>query len=281
MLNPLKVLKHPVLISFYFISSLAHAQIFSSAATDGVAGAGRAAVEAGDVNYLNPAGLVHLKNRYIYSTFSKEDLSLSLSEASREVVVPASLSYFQRKTTDKLQREIRWQDTRLSLADFITDKLSMGLTGILSSVKINDLNYNQTNGNLGFFFTPTDKFGLGYVFYNIFGTNENVPEESRLQQKMGAGLNYIYKGFLRYRLDVLTANNNNFGKSAYMTGIETLLNEWMIFRLGYQNDILAERELITEGFGFNGPVFSLNYSHQGSIKGVNFDRHSVDLLFSF
>lgn len=281
MLNPLSVLKLPVLMSLYFISSWAYAQSFSSAATDAVAGAGRAAVEAGDVNYLNPAGLVHLKGRYIYSTFSKEDLSLSLSEASREVLVPASLSYFQRKITDSLQREIKWQDTRLSLADFITEKLSLGITGILSSVKINDLGYNQTNGNLGFFFTPTDKFGLSSVFYNIFGANQNVPEEVRLQPKAGVGLNYIYRGFVRYRLDVLSADNNNFGKPTYMTGIETLLNEWMVFRLGYQSDILAGRELLTGGLGFNGPVFSLNYAHQGSLRGANFDRHSIDLLFSF
>jgi hypothetical protein len=281
MLNPLSVLKHSVLMCLYFISSLVHAQSFSSAATDGVAGAGRAAVESGDVNYLNPAGLVHLKNRFIFLTLSKEELSLSLSEASRDVVVPASLSFFQRKITDSFQDEIRWQETRLSLADFITEKLSMGLTGILSSVKVKELNYNQTNGNLGFFFTPTDKFGLGYVFYNVFGVNENTPEEFRFLPKMGAGVNYIYKGFMRCRMDVLSADNNNFGKPVYMAGIETLLNEWMVFRLGYQNDILISREIITEGLGFNGPVFFLNYAHQGSTKGANFDRHSIDLSFSF
>jgi hypothetical protein len=157
----------------------------------------------------------------------------------------------------------------------------MGLTGILSTVKINDLSYNQTNGNLGFFYTPTDNLGLGYVMYNVFGVKKNVPEEVRFQPKTGVGVNYIYKGFLRYRLDVLSADNNNFGKPTSMTGIETLLNEWMIFRLGYQNDILVGQELLTAGIGFNGPIFSLNYGHQGSIKGVNFDRHSIDLLFSF
>lgn len=275
------MLKLPVLLSLYFISSSAYAQNFSSAATDAVAGAGRAAVEAGDVNYLNPAGLVHLKGRYIYSTFSKEDLSLSLSEATREVVIPASLSYFQRKTKDSLNREVRWQDTRLSLADFVTNKFSMGLTGILSAVKINDIAYNQTNGNLGFFLTPTQYFGIAYVLYNVFGVQDNVPEELRLQPEMAVGLNFIYKGFLRYRADIKSAPNNNFGKAMYMTGFETLFNEWFNFRVGYQNDLLASRELVAAGVGFNGPVFSVNYAHQGSIKGADFDRHSIDLLFSF
>ncbi|WP_413289348.1 hypothetical protein [Bdellovibrio sp. HCB337] len=281
MLNPLSVLKHPVLLSLYFISSLAHAQNFSSAATDATGGAGRAAVDAGDVNYLNPAGLVHLRGRYVYSTFSKEDLSLSLSEASREVVVPASLSYFQRKVTDAANRKVQWQDTRLSLADFVTNKFSMGVTGILSSVKIDGQGYNQTNGNLGFFYTPIDTVGIAYVFYNVFGVNEDVPEEVRLEPAMAVAMNYIYKGFLRFRLDIESAKNNNFGKPAYMTGIESLLNQWVIFRVGYKNDILASQELFTVGAGFSGPVFGLNYAYQGSIKGVDFDRHSIDLLFSF
>jgi hypothetical protein len=281
MLNPLSVLKHPVLLSFYFISSLAHAQNFSSAATDATAGAGLAAVEAGDVNYLNPAGLVHLKGRYIYSTFSKEDLALSLSESSREVVIPASLSYLQRKFTDILNREIRLQETRLSLADFVTTKFSMGLTGIIGNLKINDVEYTQTNGNLGFFLTPTDHFGMAYVVHNIFGVSENVPEAYRLQPEGAVGFNYIYRNFIRTRFDVKSAANNNFGKPTYMMGFETLFNEFMAFRFGYRNDILASQELLCGGFGFNGPVFSLNYAHMGSIKGANFDRHSIDLLFSF
>lgn len=268
-------------MSFYFISSLAHAQSFSSAATDGVAGASRAAVEAGDVNYLNPAGLVHLKGRFIFSTLSKNDLSFSLTESTREVVVPASLSYLQRKTLDSADHEVKWKDTRLSLADFVTEKISVGITGSMSSVEYKDQPYNQTNGNLGLFYTPTDRFGLAYVFYKVFGGKDNVPAEVRQESQMAVGLNSIFKGFLRYRFDVLSAGNNNFGKPAYMTGVESLVNEWISIRLGYKNDILASQELFTQGMGFNGPMFSLNYAHQGSIKGANFDRHSIDLSFSF
>jgi len=281
MLNPLSSLKHPVLLSLYFISSFAHAQSFSSAATDSVGGAGRAAVEAGDVNYLNPAGLVHLKGRYIYSTISKEDLSFSLSESTREVVVPASLSYLQRKQKDSTDQDVKWQDVRLSLADFLFEKLSMGVTGTMTKVDYKTSTYNQTNGHLGFFYTPMDNFGVGYVFYNVFGGKDRVPEEVRDQSQMGLGLNYIYKNLIRYRFDVLSAGNNNYGKPAYMMGLESILNEWLEFRLGYRNDILANQELITAGLGFNGPIFSVNYAHQGSIKGANFDRHSIDLLISF
>src|SRR5207253_11414009 len=147
----------------------------------------------------------------IFSTLSKEDLSFSLTESTRDVLIPASLSYFQRNITDDPTHVLKWQETRLSLADFVVDKLSFGITGILSSVKINEVNYNQTNGHLGFFYTPTDMLGLGLVFYNVFGVNELVPEEVRFQPKIGAGVNYIYRGFVRYRFDVISADKDSFG----------------------------------------------------------------------
>lgn len=281
MLNPLSLLKHPVLLSLYFISSLAHAQIYSSASSASMAGAGRAAVEAGDVNYLNPAGLVHLRGRFFVGTFTENDLTLGLSEASKEVVVPASITYFQSKTKDDFGTEFKTQDTRLSLADFVVNKFSMGITGIMNSSSINQSDYNQTNANLGFFYTPLDTLGLGAVFYNLFSEKAEVPEIIRLQRQTGIGFQYIYKSFLRYRLDVLSAKNNNFGKPAYMTGFETLLNEWVSVRLGYQNDILANRELGAMGLGFNGPVFSVYYAYQKSIKGAYFGRHSIDLSLRF
>jgi hypothetical protein len=281
MLNPLSLFKHPVFLSFYFIASFAHAQTYSSAATDSAGGAGRAAVEAGDINYLNPAALVHLKGRFIYSTFSKDDLSIGLSESSKDVLMPASLSYFSRRMEDVGYDSISTQQFRLSIADFVFDRFSMGLTGIMDTSKMRDRTYNQTNGNLGFFYTPSDHLGAAFVFYNVFGVNENSPEVVRLQPQMGLGLHGIYKNFLRLRGDVLSGTNNDFGRPKYMGGFETVLNEWLIARIGYQNDIKGSQELLTAGIGFNGPVFAFNYAHQGNMKGPEFDRHSIDLLISF
>lgn len=281
MLSPLSVLKHSVLLSLYFISSYAHAQIFSSPATSGTGGAGRAAVEAGDVNYLNPAALVHMKGRTLYTMYSKEDLFVGLSESSRDVVIPASFSYRQTRYDDALNRAFQIQESRLSIADFLMNKASIGLTGIVNSSKIDGQTYNQNNGNIGFFYTPTDHFGLAYIVYDIFGAKDEIPEEVRLEQKMGFALNYVFRKFLRYRLDIVTNRNSDFGHSAYMTGVETFVNEWVIARVGYQKDTFTSRELITEGLGFRGPVFSMNYAHEGSFKGPDFDKHSIDLSISF
>jgi hypothetical protein len=281
MLNPLSLFKHPVFLSLYFISSWACAQTYSSAAAEAMGGAGRAAVGASDVNYLNPAALVHLKGAYLYSTWSKEDLSIGLSQTSNDVILPASLSYFQRKYENLANQDVRLQEFRLSIADFVVEKFSMGLTGNINTTKINDTNYNQTNGTLGFFFTPKDYIGLAAVFYNVFAPKDNVPEAFRLRPQIAAAVNAVYKDFVRVRFDVLSAPEDNFGKSTYMAGFETMLNEWSTMRLGYQNDIMASQELLTAGFGFTGPIFAMNYAHQGNLKGKDFDRHSIDLVISF
>ncbi|MBK9324554.1 MAG: hypothetical protein IPM97_16690 [Bdellovibrionaceae bacterium] len=281
MLNPLSSLKHPVLLCLYFISSWSYAQTYSSASSGAVAGAGRAAVEASDVNYLNPAALVHAKGRYIYSSWSREDLSVGLSETGRDVVLPASFSYFVSNSKNNSDQDVQVQEFRLSVADFIFDRLAIGLTGNDNTSKINGVKYNQTNANIGLFFTPTDRLGVAWVFYNTFEPRSNIPEDLRLRPQMAFGVNTIYQNILRARFDVLSSADNNFGKAIYMGGFETLWNEWMTLRLGYKNDIKAEQELFTQGLGFNGPVFAMNYSHQGNIKGKDFDRHSIDLLISF
>lgn len=281
MLNPLSFLKHPVLLSLYFIATSAHAQTYSSAASDSLGGAGRASVEASDVNYLNPAALVHIKGRNIYSTLNVKDLSVGLSEASDQVVIPASISYFQKKFDETPTLDVQVQEFRLSVADFVVQRFSMGLTGNMNTTKINGSNYNQTNGTLGFFFTPTETMGIGAVFYNVFEPKDNVPLAYRLRSQMGFGFHKIYKEFIKLRADILTAPDNSFGRSKYMAGFETLLNEWCSFRLGYQNDILASQELLTAGVGFAGPRFTLNYGHQGNLKGRDFDRHAIDFIISF
>ncbi len=268
-------------MSFYFISSWSYAQTYSSASSGALGGAGRAAVEASDVNYLNPAALVHAKGRYIYSTWSRDDLSLGLSETGQDVIMPASFSYFNSKTKNASGQDLEVQEFRLSIAGFIVDKLAIGLTGNSNTSKINDVKYNQSNANIGLFYTPHDRLGVAWVFYNTFDPRANVPEVLQLRPQMAFGVNTVYINILRARFDVLSSADNNFGKAKYQGGFETLWNEWVTLRLGYQNDIMAEQELFTQGLGFNGPVFAVNYCHQGNIKGKDFERHSIDLLISF
>lgn len=300
MLNPLSELKHPVLIKalpqisrsllvlafgFYFIPSFSFAQIYSSSSTAGTGGAGRAGVEIGDANYLNPASLVHMQGGHFFSDFAKNDLVVGLSESSRDILFPASFAYRQRSFLDPVsQQQVKMSESRLSVADFVVDRFSMGLTGVINRQVMSDTGtaYDQTNGDLGFFFTPNDHFGTALVGYNILGSlSEETPEELRLQREVALGMNYIYEKFLRARIDLVSSPNMNFGRPVWMGGVESMLSKFMVARFGFQDDVLNDRLLDTFGFGFNGPKFALNYAFMGSVNSKEISRHSVDLLLTF
>lgn len=267
------VVKLPVSLFFYLILNTVSAQVYSSSISAASGGTGRAAVEAGDATFLNPATLVHLRGHYLYSSFSKDDLVIVLSDNSQESLLPASLGYVQKKSTVALG-ELVQQDLALSLAEFVVDKWAMGLTAHYLEQKLPNSSYRQTNADLGLIFTPQPHIGLALVVYNVFGENRDIPESFRSKTTVGGGFNYIYRSMVRFRIDATS-------ESIVMGGVETYVNKFLITRLGYQSDVDDNRELITAGVGFKGPRFALNYAYQGNTQISGDYRHSVDLEIPF
>jgi hypothetical protein len=272
--HPLSYLvKLPVSLLFYLIASAASAQVYSSSISAASGGTGRAAVEAGDATFLNPATLVHLRGNYLYSSFSQDDLVVVLSDNSQESLLPASFGYVQKKSV-VTQGELVQQDLALSLAEFVVDKWSVGVTAHYLEQKLLNSSYRQTNADLGLIFTPQPHIGLALVVYNVFGENKDIPENFRSKTTVGGGFNYIYRSMVRFRLDATS-------DSLVMGGVETYVNKFLITRLGYQGDLDDHRELITAGLGFKGPKFGLNYAYQGNSQISGDYRHSVDLEIPF
>lgn len=249
------------------------AQVYTSSISAATGGTGRAAVEAGDASLLNPATLVHLRGHYLFSSFSKDDVAVVLSDNSEESFLPASLGFVQKKS-QVAQGDLVQQDLILSLAEFVVDKWAFGLTGHYLEQKLPNSSYRQTNADLGLVYTPQSHIGLALVAYNIFGENSDIPENIRAKPSVAAGFNYIYQSMVRFRLD-------GTSESVVMAGLETYVNKFLITRLGYQSDVDDHRELITAGLGFKGPRFSLNYAYQGNTQISGDYRHSVDLEIPF
>lgn len=272
--HPLSVVKKLSVFFFFYLSlNTAGAQVYNSSISAATGGTGRAAVEAGDAPFLNPSTLVHLRGHFFYGSLAKDDFSISLTDNTRDSFLPASLSFVQKKS-DVTGGELKQQDIMLSIAEFAMEKFAMGLTGHYFTQTLPNETYHQINGDLGFIYTPNAQIGLGLVVYNIFGEKDDIPKILRRKTEVGAGFNYIYKEKIRFRLDATT-------ESIFMTGLETYLNDFIITRLGYSNDVDDKRELITVGAGFKGPRFSLNYAYQGNPQNSGDYRHSVDLEIPF
>lgn len=250
------------------------AQVYNSSISAAAGGTGRAAVEPGDATYLNPAALVHLRGKYLFSSFAKEDLSVVLSDNSEDSFLPASLGYLQKKSTLAAQGEMVQQDVTLSLAEFAFDRWAFGVTGHYLEQKLPTSAYQQINADLGILFTPKPHIGLALVVYNVFGEKQDIPTFLRSKTSVAVGFNYIYQATVRLRVDATS-------ESVIMGGLETYLNKFLITRFGYQSDLDDHRELITAGAGFKGPKFALNYAYQGNSQISGDYRHSVDLEIPF
>lgn len=274
MLHPLSFLvKLPVLLLIYLSANVALAQVYNSSISSATGGTGRATVEAGDASFLNPAALVHLRGRYFFSSVAKDEYAVTLSDNTLESAFPAAFGFVQRQS--KLnQTDLDHKDMSFSVADFVMDRWTVGITGHYVEQRLGEESYHKVNGDIGFVYTPRSFIGVGLVVYNVMDDKSDIPEELKAKRSAGAGFTYIYRKFARMRLDATT-------ESEFMAGVETYLNPFIVTRIGYSDDTDDERQLFTGGLGFKGPRFALNYAYEGNPQNSEDYRHSVDFSVPF
>jgi len=275
MLRPLSLIKKlSVFLLIYTSANTAGAQVYNSSVSAAAGGTGRAAVEPGDASFLNPATLVHLGGRYLFTSFAKNEFAAALSDNTKESTIPASFSYMQKSSQTTSRGDLKENDLAISLAEFVVDKWSVGLTGHYLSQDLPGSSYHTVNADFGVLYTPIPDVGVGLVGYNLFGENNDVPEELRRKTTVAAGFNYIYKSMVRFRLDADS-------ESVVGVGLETFLNRFIVTRFGYSDDLNDPRNLLSAGLGFSGPRFRLNYAYVGNVQKSSDYRHSVDLIIPF
>ena len=275
MLHPLSLLKKlPVFLCLYLSANHGYAQSYNSSISAATGGTGRAAIEAGDVSFLNPAALIHLRGQYFFSSVATDEYAVSLSDNTGESAFPGAMAFVQKHRT-VAAGELNESDMTMSAAEFAVERFAMGLTAHYVEQRIKDgPTYHKMNGDLGFIYTPKPHIGLGLVVYNLFSDKNEIPEELRAKTIVGAGFNYIYHTVWRARFDVDS-------ESVAMAGVETYLNRYIITRIGYSDDFDDKRQLLTAGLGFKGPRFGINYAYEGNPQNSEDYRHSVDLAVPF
>lgn len=260
------------------ISLPAKAYVGSVSAATG--GSGRAAIEASDSPFMNPAAVAHLTGYYFTMAYgsggnSQADadvMALSLTDNMRETVVPTSMAYYQ--STDRTRGEEHSQKNfRLSLANFINPQLAFGLGIVHQQDYLPQVSYSQTNMDLGVLWAPNKDIGFGAMVSNAFGPAANIPQGQKLNRQWALAGSYNYQQFMRLKADILQEEEG----LSYGLGIENYMNRWLVFRLGYKNATAQSYHLYSGGLGFVGPRFGLHYAYQASPQGAIYERHSVDL----
>lgn len=267
------------LLSFFsFSNSRAYVGSVSAATGD----AGKAAVEASEAPFSNPATLAFLSGYYFSAGYGQtrqtnqgllQDMGVSITDNMRETVVPTSLSYSQEAKDEAQQRQFK-----LSFGNFIGQKVAFGLAIQHQNDRLPTTSYGQTNAQTAFLWAPNANIGFATVFDNLVPPSQEVPESLRLRQQATLAATLNYRRFVRVKLDVTTDSHYGLQRPMAGAGIESYLNDWLILRWGVLHDAEKKADKYTAGFGFIGPKFGFHYAYQNSPQDLSLDRHSVDLV---
>ncbi|MCX7978416.1 MAG: hypothetical protein N2578_05375 [Bdellovibrionaceae bacterium] len=172
-------------------------------------------------------------------------------------------------------------DLRISLADFVRDRLAIGFSLHQYSYSDPSARLTQNNFDLGLTFTPTPELGVALVGTNLAGEKESLPSDIRPTPRLSVGLNYIYRGFLRLRMDAETGRRMSTANPIIGLGYEAYINPFILFRFGHQSDNEQRAEFRSLGLGFDLPRFSMNYAYRSEVGGARKVSHLVDLAVPF
>ena len=246
-----------------------------SAATGG---AGVGVLEEVDGTYLNPASIALFPKKSFAISFSKFHTNIHMTDNGRDAFFPAGLSYTK---TD--ENQMQTQAFHLTLAYAIAENFSIGLdTGLREITRTGiDNTFRQTVVTPGMFFQISDSFSSGLVWKNKPLTNTDLPDALDQSSTLALGFGYIYEKFAKFRADIESASNEKTDKLIYKVGLETYLNDWIITRIGYQNDNVRAQNFFTAGLGFAGPQFGLHYAYQAEARNSRDTLHTIDLNIPF
>jgi len=248
-------------------------------------GTGRGAVEAIDGVLLNPATISDLPSKNFSYNYSQDHWALSVTDNGQEVYLPAALKFIKTKTAT-----LDTQQMGLSLASRRWSKMAFGatasmleythyLSGSLSSRTEKKL--RQTSLDVAATLALATNLGLGFVASKVSSSPVDLAENLQIQKTLALGLSYTYQNFARLRFDIESAPDNKTDKLVYMLGLENYLNDWVIFRLGYQNNNVLSKNYFTAGVGFTGPQFGLHYAYISNNANKSEDQHLFDLGIPF
>ncbi len=258
---------------------------YSGAVTAGTGGAGRAAIEASEGPFNNPATIPYLNGYYFTSGIGSSvqngvvgnDLTLSLTDNMKETVLPTSLAYGQSVYNMDSGEQMAKRQLRLSFGGYWTKKITSGLAFIYQDDKMPTTRFTQTNLTAGVEWVPNKDLGFAMVVENLMPASEAIPIANKLKKTTGGGMVMNYMKLMRFKADVVSGPENNFLYPTLALGVENYLNKWIIFRVGAQRNNFEQFSLYTAGVGFVLPKFGLQFAYQTSQENPLATRHTVDL----
>lgn len=266
-------------LTVLLFSNLSQATI--GAVSTATGGSGLAAVEPVDGLLKNPAFIRDLLNRNFAYNYAPDQWAITVSDNSPDSLFPAALQIINTRETN-MNRQ------KLGLT-FAAPRLKTLVVGATAAMVSYDHNPNLTTAekfhqgvvDVGATLAISNDIGLGFVANKVGSTKIDLAENLQLQRTMAMGLSYTYANFIRLRFDVESGPDNVTDRLVYMFGMENFINDWIVARLGYQNNNVVFKNYGTMGLGFVGPQFGLHYAYISDVSGGRDQKHLIDLAIPF
>lgn len=244
-------------------------------------GTGRGAIEPIDGVLLNPASISDLPNNNFSYNYSNNEWAITVSDNGHDSYIPAAFIY-KKTNTDKLDT----QQTGLVLSTRRWKKMTLSATASIIEYTqqistVNQLKHRQSAVDIASTVALGNNLGLGLVFNKVSSSDVTLDPNQQLQKTMALGISYTYQSFARFRYDVESSPDNKTERLVHMIGLENYLNDWVVFRLGYQNNNVISKNYFSAGFGFAGPQFGLHYAYVSNTRDSGEEKHCIDLGFPF
>lgn len=279
------------ILSVVLSSSLALASNFSGPHSTAMGGAGTAGVSILEASHLNPASLPHAKGYhlgFLYNSASTRgeadvqqtsisNLGVVLTDASEEVLIPASVSYLKGSNVIGTQ-EFNETEIHVGVGFRVVKFLTMGLAvDRLTRSQLNGPENLEHNLTTGFLFTPRWNLGISLVFRDMLNAR-NI----EMNPTTTIGALWMYDTFLKAYLDLSQPQKSNPSRREIIAlGIEsTPIGKEVMIRAGGRWDQFIGKRYLTAGLGWDGPNLSVDWGYE---KNLDFDdyRHLVDMRVQF
>ncbi|OFZ16314.1 MAG: hypothetical protein A2Z20_07630 [Bdellovibrionales bacterium RBG_16_40_8] len=288
----LRVLSFVVFFSLTYISASSYAQYLTGPVASGLGGAGRAAVDEGELILLNPAAVVHAtafssaifyEDGYLDKNTHDRATGVNLVDNSEGLFISGGYTYINRRRTfDQIAtREENYH--QVSLGKFVAKHFSVGAAiTYLDSNIIGGRSFDQLDYSLAVHYNPDPDTGFGLVVYNLAAHNKNIQAEILNRNVISLGVHYMYMPQFRFRFDLSKQTEENPDKKfRYQMGLESHVSKFLTTRIGYDSNNLADRRAYTLGLCFDGPRLKADYFYSKNIDYNGGAMHGVDLRLPF
>lgn len=280
----------PLLILIFH--NFAYAEFFVGPAAASMAGAGRAGLTGPESAFLNPALVPLIQSTEILGYFRdgqagpgahRNAWGVGAVDSTEDAYFPAAAHYLRMNDTGRAATSAKGELYHVAVGKNISQRLAVGASGYMLKYSVfGDRSYTQFNGSAGLLVLVTDTMGFAYVLNNVAKPGSEVPTGLREDMNQGIGVYGAIAEIARMRFDVTRAERYNPDKKmAYMVGLESMVNEYVVFRMGFKRDELADQSVYGAGFGFNGPRLKVDYAFEKAAKGTQGAVHSVDMRIPF